>query len=251
MPRTPVSASQETCARWASASTVKEPSSLNGVTFATYTPSIVCISASSSLGDILRRLSFQSFSAFYECPQLLPVRQAFVVPQSQHVQGTHGVSDAETFLRREIPQPTGEIPSVEGIAGPDGIHLRYLEARLRQDAILGEGHAPFLPELEHHLLRARRRQLPNEFFVVPLPKRSGLLIAEKEQVHMGQQLFHEIPRLFRRPELGAVVDVEAQLRPARAALSRRPQGEGAALLREGGGDTGKVQKARLLKASRI
>src|SRR5215210_7249660 len=65
--------------------------------------------------------------AFQEIPQLLLIRQPFVVPEGSDAHGTHGVGDAQTLLGTEIPQVPGQVPRVESVSGPDWVHRRRLE----------------------------------------------------------------------------------------------------------------------------
>src|ERR671910_1810117 len=69
----------------------------------------------------------QVFRAFQEVPQLPPVGQALIVPQARDAHAPQGVGDAEALLGAEVPQISGQVPRVECVAGPDGIHLRRLE----------------------------------------------------------------------------------------------------------------------------
>src|SRR5829696_4198911 len=59
---------------------------------------------------------------------------------------------------------------------------------------------------------------------------------------MGHQFLRETPRFLGRPELGAVVDVEAHARPALPGSARRPEDEVAAVRGEGGRDAGQVEE---------
>src|SRR5215203_4454008 len=74
--------------------------------------------------------------ALQEIPQLSPIRQPFVVPEGSDAHSAHSVGDAETLLGTEIPQIPGQVPCVESVTGPDGIHLRRLETGPRQGAVL-------------------------------------------------------------------------------------------------------------------
>src|SRR5919112_2379275 len=93
----------------------------------------------------------QLLPALQEIPQLSSIRQPFIVPEGSDAHGTHGVGDAQTLLGTEIPEISGQVPRVEGVPGPDRVHLRRLETRVRQGEVLQVERATFSPALEHHL----------------------------------------------------------------------------------------------------
>src|SRR5215212_1375822 len=68
-------------------------------------------------------------STLQKIPQLPAIRQPFIVPEGSDAHGTHGVGNAQTLLRAEIPEISGQVPRVEGVPGPDRVHLRRLETR--------------------------------------------------------------------------------------------------------------------------
>src|SRR5918994_5390587 len=193
------------------------------------------------------RSSPQRLLALQEIPKLLLVRQTFVVPQGRHAHRAHRVGEAQALLRSPFPQVTGEVPRVKGIARSDGVHFGDVEVGLFEDAVLEKEQAPVSSAFEHHLLRPLLHQLLDKILIVPLPECPSLLVADEEQIHLGQQFLHETLRALRRPELRAVVDVEAHSYSGPAGLSGRPRGKGAAFVRERGGDAGQVQKMRPLE----
>src|SRR5215210_1705214 len=242
MPRTPISASQKTCSRYASSSTAREPSSLNGVTLATYTPSISRILAppvgSSSYRSPRGSPPQRSFIV-EKGPQLILVGQALVVPEGRDAQGAHRVGHAQTFLCGQVPQMAGQVSGSEGVAGSHGIDLRHREGGMLEDFAFRQGQAPRAAPLENHLLRSFARQLPHQGLVVTAPERPRLLIPGKEQVDVGQDLLDELSRLLRPPQLRTVVNVEANAHPG---LPGGPQDKGAAVFREGRRDARQVQE---------
>src|SRR5918998_6649375 len=220
-----------------------------GVTFATYTPSISLIPAPSDRLTTWtahpRSYPFalppQRLAAFEKAGELFSVRQALVVPEGGYAERTHGVRYAEPFFRSEAPKVPGEVPRVEGVAGADRVNLLHAEGRPGDGVVVHEGQAPLFAQLEYHLARPRGRKLSREVLVLSSPERTRLVVSDEQQVDARQDLLDEAPRLRRPPQVGAVVDVEAD---ARLCLARRPEGEGPALLGEGRGDAGEVEKLR-------
>ena len=94
---------------------------------------------------------------------------------------------------------SSQIPRIESVAGPDGVHLRRLESGLVEETPLQKDRAPFFPEFEYHLPGTFISELFGKLLVVPPPECPGLLIAQEQQIYQGKYLLRKLFRFPRRP----------------------------------------------------
>ncbi len=170
-------------------------------------------------------------------------------PQIVHLSAASAVRGVHRLLDRAPGELRPEEPRGERIPGTDPVDHRHRveprrppRAALREHgrALLAHGEGDGGPRRERASPSSDASQAAGE-----LEDGGRVVAADEEVAHRGQDLDEEIPRVLRRPQARAVVDVERDRHARGGGLADGAADDVAQVLAEGGRDAGDVQESRV------